>query len=75
MKRNLKKILSNNVKPQITYSYLLKQSIESEHKPLEALNYERIGTVYRKNTKKRKLSEALFIKELKPTLNKKSLYH
>ena len=75
MKRNLKKILSNNVKPQITYSYLLKHSTESEHKPLEGLDYERIGTVYRKNTKKKKLSETLFIKELKPTLNKKILYH
>ena len=63
------------MKPQITYSYLLKHSIECEHKPLEGLDYERIGTVYRKNTKKKKLSETLFIKELKPTLNKKILYH
>ena len=129
MKRNLKKILPNNVKPQITYtgrklgslfqtkdqtifehkhnviyhgkcpaencvddyigetarrvnerivdhtgrdinSHLLKHSIESGHKPLEAVDYKIIGTGYRNNTMKRKLSEALFIKELKPTLNK-----
>ena len=129
MKRNLKKILPNNVKPQITYrgkklgslfetkdqtifefklnviyhgkspvenciddyigettrsvnerivdhtgrdaiSHLLKHSIESGHKPLEVIDYKIIGTGYRKNTMKKKLSEALFIKELKPTLNK-----
>ena len=129
MKRNLKKILPNNVKPQIKYterklgslfqtkdqtifehkhdvichgrcpaencvadyigetarrvnerivdytgrdanSYLLKHSIESGNKPLEAIDYKIIGTGYRKNTMKRKLSKALFIKELKPTLNK-----
>ena len=127
MKRNLKKILPNNVKPQITYtgrklgslfqikdqtihkhdviyhgkcpaencvddyigetarrvnkrivdhagrdinSHLLKHSIDSEHKPLEAVDYKIIATGYRNNTMKRKLSEALFIKKLKPTLNK-----
>ena len=51
-------------------SHLLKHSIESGHKPLEeAVDYKIIGTRYRKNTMKRKLSEVLFIKELKPTLN------
>ena len=51
-------------------SHLMKHSIESGHKPLEAVNYKIIVTGYRNNTMKRKLSEALFIKELKPTLNK-----
>ena len=51
-------------------SHLLKHSIESRHKPLEATDYKIIGTGYRKNTTKRKLPEALFIKELQPTLNK-----
>ena len=51
-------------------SHLLKRSIESGHKRLEAVDYKIIGTGYRKNTMKRKLPEALFIKELKPTLNK-----
>ena len=53
-----------------TNSHLLKHSIESGHKPLEAVDYKIIGAGYRNNTMKRKLSEALFIKELKPTLNK-----
>ena len=51
-------------------SHLLKHSIESGYKPLEAVDYKIIGTVYRKNTMKRKFSEALIIKELKPILNK-----
>ena len=51
-------------------SNLLKHSAESVHKPLEAVDYKIIGKGYRKNTMKRKLSEAFFIKELKPTLNK-----
>ena len=51
-------------------SNLLKHSVESVHKPLEAVDYKIIGKGYRKNTMKRKLSEAFFIKELKPTLNK-----
>ena len=129
MKRNLKKKLTNNVKPQITYtgrklgslfqtkdqtifehkhvviyyancsaencvddyfgetarrvneriidhtgrnnnSHLLKHPTKSGHKPLEAVDYKIIGAGYCKNTIKRKLSEALFIKKLKPTLNK-----
>ena len=129
MKRNLKKMLPNNVKPQITYtgrklgslfqtkdqtisehkhdviyhgrcpadncvddyigetvprvnekmvdhagreinSHLLTHSIESGHKPLEAADYKIIGKAYRNNFMKRKLSEALFIKELKPILNR-----
>ena len=48
----------------------MKHSIESAHKPSEAVDYKIIVTGYRNNTMKRKLSEALFIKELKPTLNK-----
>ena len=52
-------------------SHLLKHFTESGHKTLEAVDYKIIGTWYCKNTMKRKLSEALFIKELKPTLNKK----
>ena len=51
-------------------SHLLKHSIESGYKPLEAVDYKIIGTVYRKNTMKRKFSEALIIKELKRILNK-----
>ena len=42
-------------------SHLLKQSIESGHKPLEAIGYKITGKGYCKNTTNRKLSEALFI--------------
>ena len=51
-------------------SHLVKHSIESGHKALEAIDYKIIGTGYCKNTMRRKLSEAIFIKELKATLNK-----
>ena len=51
-----------------------KHSVESGHIPLEAVDYERIGTGYRKNTMNRKLSKALLIKELKPTLNKQEKF-
>ena len=44
-----------------TNSHLLKHSIESGHKPLEAVDYKIISMGYRKNTMIRKLSEALFI--------------
>ena len=54
-------------------SHLLKHSIESGHKPLEAVDYKIVGTEYRNNTMKRKLSEVLFIKELKPALNKQEM--
>ena len=57
-----------------TNSHLLKHGIYSGHKPLEAVDYKIIGTGYRNNTRKRKLSEALFFKELKPTLNKQEKY-
>ena len=51
----------------------MKYSTGSGHKPLEAVDYKIIGTEYRNNTMKRKLSEVLFIKELKPTLNKQEM--
>ena len=51
-------------------SHLLKHSIESGHKALKAVDCKIIGTGYRKNNMKMKLPEALFIKELQPTLNK-----
>ena len=49
---------------------LFKHSKETGNKPLAAVDYKMIATGYRKNTIKKELSEALFIKELRPTLNK-----
>ena len=51
-------------------SHLRKHSMESRRKPLEIMDYKVIFTGYHRITKKRTLSEALLIKELKPTLNK-----
>ena len=45
--------------------------MESGHKPLEITDYKITDAGYCKNTMKRKLFEALFIRELRPTLNKK----
>lgn len=53
-----------------TNSHLRKHSMESRRKPLEIMDYKVIGTGYRKIMKKRTLSEALLIKELRPTLFK-----
>ena len=47
-----------------TNSHLLKHSTESEHKPLEVIYDQIIGT------EQRKLFEALLIEELRPTFNK-----
>ena len=50
-------------------SNVLKHSIESGHKTVSLDNFEIIGRDYRKNQYKRKLAEAILIKEHRPTLN------
>ena len=52
-------------------SHLYKHSIETGHQALEISDYRIIGNRYGNNWNKRKIAEALLIKELKPTLNKK----
>ena len=44
--------------------------IESGHKVLDVTNYSIIGKGYGNNIKKRKIAEALLIKEIKPTMNR-----
>ena len=51
-------------------SHLNKHSIETGHETLNIKDYKVIGNGYRNNIFKRKVAEALLIKELKPTLNK-----
>ena len=51
-------------------SHLYRYSIETGHQTLEISDYRIIGNEYGNNWKKRKIDEALLIKELKPTLNK-----
>ena len=53
-----------------TNSHLLIYSMESGYKPYEVIDYKIIGKGYRENNIKRKLPEALIIKELKPIPNK-----
>ena len=66
----MKELYTIQVTGRNANSHLLNHSIESGHKPLEAIDYKIIGTGYHKNTMKMKLSKALFVKELKPTLIK-----
>ena len=51
-------------------SHLYKYSIETGHQTLEVRDYRIIRNGYGNDWKKRKIAEALLIKELKPTLNK-----
>ena len=48
-------------------SHLYKHSIETGHQTLEVNNYRIIGNGYGNDWKKRKIAEALLIKELKST--------
>ena len=52
------------------HSYLFKHTVESGHKVLNVTNYSIIGKEYRNNTRKRKIAEALLIKEMTITLNR-----
>ena len=51
-------------------SYLFKHSIESGHPVLDMNNHKIIEKGYKNNVRKRKIAEALQMKEMKPTLNK-----
>ena len=51
-------------------SHLYKYSIKTGHQTLQISNYQIIGNGYGNNWNKRKIAEALLIKELNPTLNK-----
>ena len=51
-------------------SHVFKRSVESVHPVLDKNSYKMIEKGYRNNVRKRKIAEALLIKEIKPTLNK-----
>ena len=51
-------------------SHLFKHSVERGHQVLDKNNYKIIEKGYWNNVIKRKIAEALLIKEMKPTLNK-----
>ena len=50
-------------------SHLVKNEGETGHLPVDTANFEVIGCGYRNNPRRRKPSEALLAKKLKPTLN------
>ena len=50
-------------------SHLFKHSVESRHDLVLKTDFEIIRKVYRNNTRKKKIAEALFIKKMKPSLN------
>ena len=51
-------------------SYVYKHCIETGHRSPDINDFKIIGSNFRKNVFKRKIAEALLIKQLKPTLNK-----
>ena len=51
--------------------HLSKHSVKSAHPVSDMNSYKIIEKGYRNNVRKRKVAEALLIKQMKPTLNKK----
>ena len=50
-------------------SHLFRHSVEHNHKNVERQDFKILGKGYRNNAMKRKISEAIYCRELKPTLN------
>ena len=50
-------------------SHLFRHSVQHNNKNLERQDFKILGKGYRNNAMKRKISEALYCRELKPTLN------
>ena len=50
-------------------SHLFKHSVKSMHDPVLKNNFRIMGKGYRNNSSRRKISEALFIKKMKPSVN------
>ena len=50
-------------------SHLLKHAVANNHRSVSYDDFKIIGSGFRNNTFKRKVAEALLIKELRPTLN------
>ena len=54
-------------------SYVFKHSIETEHPTVTIDDFRVLKTGYRQKKFRRKLSQALFIKQNKPALNKQEI--
>ena len=50
-------------------SHLLKRALENNHQHVSEKDFKTIANGFRGNNKKRKVAEALLIREIKPTLN------
>ena len=50
-------------------SHVLKHSIEKSHKNVNTIEFEIIGKNFHNSKRKRKIAEALWVKDLRPTLN------
>ena len=50
-------------------SHLLKHALENNHQHVSGKDFKMIGNGFRGNNKKRKVAEALLIREIKPALN------
>ena len=51
------------------HSHIFKHTVECRHEVLVVIHYSIFRKGYWNNTKKRKISEVLIIKDIKPTLN------
>ena len=51
------------------HSHLVKHVVEANHIPVTTNNFTILNSGYRNNKRKRKIAEALMIKELRPSLN------
>ena len=69
-RRISKRVIDNSGRDK--NSYILKHQIEKQHPcpQYEIFKNKIFGSGFRNNTKKRKLSEALWINTLRPSLNK-----
>ena len=52
-----------------TESHICLDTVQHNHKNVERQDFKILGKSYRNNAIKRKISEALYCRELKPTLN------
>ena len=52
-----------------TKSRICLDTVQHNHKNVERQDFKILGKGYRNNAMKRKVSEALYCRELKPTLN------
>ena len=68
-RRISERIMDHNIRD--VNSHLLKHLMEKEHQGLQIKYFDIISSGFRNNTTKRKISEALSIKDLRPTLTRR----